>query len=83
MELSIQKWGKSAAVRLPSTLLTQIGASIGDKLVVDIKPDGMMLRPARKAFALSDLMAQCDLQAEPPADLADWGNIERAGHEAW
>lgn len=83
MELSIQKWGNSAAVRLPSALLTQIGVSLGDKLVVDVKPDGMMLRPARKTYALSDLMAQCDLKAEPPADLADWDAIERVGHEAW
>ncbi|WLI90213.1 AbrB/MazE/SpoVT family DNA-binding domain-containing protein [Massilia sp. R2A-15] len=83
MELSIQKWGNSAAVRLPSALLTQIGVSLGDKLVVDVKPDGMMLRPARKSYALSDLMAQCDLTAEPPADLAEWDAIERVGHEAW
>lgn len=29
MELSIQKWGNSAAVRLPATLSSQLGVSLG------------------------------------------------------
>ena len=83
MELSIQKWGNSAAVRLPLTLLAQIGVALGDKLVVEVQPDGVMLRPARKVYALADLMAQCDLTAQPPADLAAWGAIAPVGQEVW
>lgn len=83
MELSIQKWGNSAAVRLPATLLSQLGVALGDKLSAHLQPDGLVLRPARKTYSLSDLMAQCDLQAKPPADLADWEGAKPAGQEVW
>ena len=83
MELSIQKWGNSAAVRLPTTLLSQLGVVLGDKLEADMRPEGLMLRPARKSYSLEELMAQCDLNAAPPAEVADWDSAKPSGHEAW
>ncbi len=63
MELSIQKWGNSAAVRLPTALLDQLKLVLGDKLSVDIRPEGVMLLPIRI------------LQPErPPAKVAYGGN---------
>lgn len=83
MELPIQKWGNSAAVRLPSTLLSQLGVALGDKLSAEMQPEGLVLRPARKSYALADLMAQCDLKAAPPADVADWERTSPVGNEIW
>lgn len=83
MELSIQKWGNSAAVRLPSTLLSQLGVALGDKLSADMRPDGLVLRPARKAYSLADLMAQCDLTAAPPLDVEAWEGTKPVGQEVW
>jgi antitoxin ChpS len=83
MELAIQKWGNSAAVRLPSTLLSQLGVALGDKLSADMQPEGLVLRAARKTYSLADLMAQCDLKAAPPADMAGWENSKPVGHEVW
>lgn len=83
MELPIQKWGNSAAVRLPSTLLSQLGVALGDKLSAEMQPEGLVLRPARKSYALADLMAQCDLKAAPPADVADWERTSPVGNEVW
>jgi antitoxin ChpS len=83
MELSIQKWGNSAAVRLPSTLLSQLGVVLGDKLSADMQPQGLVLRPARKAYSLDELMAQCDLKAAPPVDTAAWEGSKSAGQEVW
>jgi antitoxin ChpS len=83
MELSIQKWGNSAAVRLPSTLLSQLGVSLGDRLSAEMKPEGLVLRPARKSYSLADLMAQCDLKAAPPADVANWEAVQPVGQEVW
>lgn len=70
MELAIQKWGNNAAVRLPSTLLSQLGVALGNKLNAEMQPEGLVLRPARKTYFLSDLMPQCDLKAAPPVDGA-------------
>ena len=83
MELSIQKWGNSAAVRLPTELLAMLKASLGDKLSVDVRPEGVMLKAKRPAYVLSDLVAQCDLSAQEPADMAAWNKIKPVGREAW
>jgi antitoxin ChpS len=83
MELKIQKWGNSAAVRLPAVLLEQIGASAGSTLNADVRPDGVLLSPARRKYSLDDLVAQCDPKAPQPADLAAWGEVRPVGREAW
>lgn len=83
MELSIQKWGNSAAVRLPSTLLSQLGVALGDKLNAEMQPEGLVLRPARKTYSLAVLMAQCDLKAAPPVEVADWEGTVPGGQEVW
>ncbi|MDR3099111.1 MAG: AbrB/MazE/SpoVT family DNA-binding domain-containing protein [Paraburkholderia sp.] len=83
MELKIQKWGNSAAVRLPSVLLEQISASVGSSLTADVRPDGVLLTPARRKYSLADLVAQCDPKAPAPADLSGWGEVKPVGREAW
>ena len=83
MELSIQKWGNSAAVRLPTELLSLLKASLGDKLSVDVRSDGVMLKAKRPAYTLADLVAQCDMAAKEPADMAVWNNIKPVGREVW
>lgn len=83
MELSVQKWGNSAAVRLPVELLKVLKVSLGDKLLVNIQNDGVSLKAARPSFALADLIAQCDLSSPEPADLAVWANVKPIGREAW
>ncbi|AEI82204.1 PemI-like protein (plasmid) [Cupriavidus necator N-1] len=83
MELSIQKWGNSAAVRLPTTLLEQLKVALGDKLSVDVRPDGVMLKPARHKYSLDELVAQCDPKAPTPRGLADWSGVKPVGREVW
>ncbi len=83
MELSVQKWGNSAAVRLPSELLGMLKVSLGDKLTVHVQPDGVLLKTKRPSYALADLIAQCDSAASEPADLAAWSKLKPVGREAW
>lgn len=83
MELSVQKWGNSAAVRLPTELLGMLKVVLGDKLAVDVRADGVLLKAKRPTFALNDLVAQCDSTAPEPADMAAWGNAKPVGREAW
>lgn len=83
MELSVQKWGNSAAVRLPTELLGMLKVTLGDKLSVNVRPDGVLLKAARPSYSLADLVAQCDLSAPEPADLAAWSRVKPVGREAW
>lgn len=83
MELSIQKWGNSVAVRLPTELLRILKVTLGDKLSVNVQPEGVLLKAARPSYSLADLVSQCDLSAEEPADMAAWSQIKPVGREAW
>jgi len=83
MKLSIQKWGNSAAVRLPAALLEHLGITAGDQFEVDIRPDGLMLKPARPHYSLAELLAQCDASMPVTQDMADWDHTPSAGKEAW
>ncbi|NVD98138.1 AbrB/MazE/SpoVT family DNA-binding domain-containing protein [Massilia sp. BJB1822] len=83
MELSIQEWDESAAVKLPAALLTQLKLTLGDKLVVDVRPDGIMLKPVRPSYTLEELIAQCDPDASMPADMEAWQEMPSVGRESW
>lgn len=77
MKLNIQKWGNSAAIRLPAKMLAQIGATIGDSVEVDMGA----FRVAKPKYKLADLLAQCDKSASTPADISSWENMSHVGEE--
>jgi len=77
MRLNIQRWGNSAAIRLPSAMLAEIGASIGDAVEIDPKA----FRVARPEYKLADLLAQCNKHAPAPTDMASWESIAPVGAE--
>lgn len=85
MEVKIQQWGNSAAIRLPSTVLKQMSLVSGDVLLlnVDSAAEAMTLKPAKAKprYHLADLMAQCDLNAPEPAELAAWNSMPAVGRE--
>ncbi|EJN34719.1 growth regulator [Pseudomonas sp. GM78] len=84
MQVKIQQWGNSAAIRLPSTVLKQMSLVSGDLLSLDVSAEVMTLKPAKAKphYRLADLMAQCDLTAPEPADLAAWNAMTPVGREA-
>lgn len=83
MELSVMKWGNSAAVRLPTELLGLLNLTLGDKLTVHVQADGVLLKAKRPAYSLADLVAQCDPDAPQPADMAAWSTVKPVGRETW
>ncbi len=84
MQVKIQQWGNSAAIRLPSTVLKQMSLASGDVLTLDVSEQAITLKPVRSKphYRLSELMAQCDLDAPEPAELADWNAMPAVGREA-
>ncbi|WP_439850594.1 AbrB/MazE/SpoVT family DNA-binding domain-containing protein [Pseudomonas syringae] len=83
MEVKIQQWGNSAAIRLPANVLKQMSLSSGDVLTLDASAEVITLKPAKAKlhYRLADLMAQCDLGAPEPAELAAWNAIQPVGRE--
>jgi antitoxin ChpS len=84
MEVKIQQWGNSAAIRLPATVLKQMNLASGDVLMLDASAEVITLKlaKARLHCRLSDLMGKCDLNAPEPAELALWNAIQPVGREA-
>lgn len=83
MEVKIQQWGNSAAIRLPATVLKQMSLASGDVLILDTSGDVMTLKPAKAKlhYRLADLMAKCDLNAPEPEALSEWNAMQPAGRE--
>jgi antitoxin MazE len=55
---TVSKWGNSLAVRIPLALAKQANIGEGDSVI--LAPDrngGIVLRPARREYELSDLVA--------------------------
>lgn len=84
MQVKIQQWGNSQAIRLPSIALKQMSLVNGDVLSLDVSAEAMTLKRAKAKphYRLADLMEQCDLNAQEPAELAVWNAMQPVGREA-
>jgi antitoxin component of MazEF toxin-antitoxin module len=78
MKLNIQKWGNSAAVRLPSVMLAQLGVKVGDAFDVDLSGETAVLRVAKPCYKLADLLAE---MPEGLPRLEGWDDMPPAGRE--
>ncbi|MGX2957016.1 AbrB/MazE/SpoVT family DNA-binding domain-containing protein [Ursidibacter arcticus] len=60
MQLQIKKWGNSAAVRIPQTLLAQLHLREDDLCSVEVLDNSLILRPAKlkKQYDLKALLAE-------------------------
>jgi len=76
----IAKWGNSLAVRIPLAIAKQASLAEGDavKLALD-REGGIVLRPVRRKYELSDLVAQ--ITPKNRHRETDWGRPE--GKESW
>lgn len=76
----ITKWGNSLAVRIPLAIAKQAGLAEGDSvnLALDRK-GGIVLRPARRKYVLSELVAR--ITPKNRHRETDWGPPQ--GKESW
>jgi len=80
MRANICAWGSSAGIRIPKTVMQQVGMEIGDAFEMKVSGDTVMLRPYRAKYKLADLLKECDLNAPAP-DLDGWDNMKPIGQE--
>lgn len=78
-EVRLAKWGNSRAARIPSSVIKQLNLVDGQKLVVTIENNAIVLTPEKKQPAdIHDLFA--DWQDDGLRDQQmDWGKA--MGHE--
>ena len=77
MLVEIQKWGNSAALRIPAAALKEAGLQIGQKLNLKTASGRLLLEPA--AENLEDLIARITPENRHSPLLED----PATGNEAW
>lgn len=77
MRVEVQKWGNSAAVRVPALALKDAGMQVGQSLELRVEDGKLVLAPA--AERLEDLLAR--IKPENQHDLGLEG--PPVGAEAW
>lgn len=78
MQIPIEKWGNSNAIRIPVELLNAIGAKQGDKLDVEIE-NGKVILGKNEELMIEQLFEGYD---EEPFD-SELMMFEPTGNEKW
>jgi antitoxin ChpS len=82
MELSVRKLGNSTGIILPPGLLRSLHLSVGSTVSAKEVEGSLVLTPSTKLrYSLTELLAQCNLKADAPADSAVWESMETVGKE--
>lgn len=80
MNANMRRWGNSAAVRIPATLLEAVGLKPDDPVVMPEEGGRIVIeRPSQKVADLEALVDQ--ITPESLHDESDWGPPQ--GKEIW
>lgn len=83
MEVALRKYGNSTVVVLPPAVLKDLGIKAGQSMTLQTTAERTITLSPKRKYTLADLLAQCDLKAAPPADLAPWDTSRPVGQEVW
>ena len=81
MEIVLKKMGNSTALVMPPPVLKDLGIGVGHHLTLNTTPDGKIVLTPKRKYVLAEMIAQCDLKAPMPADLALWDVAQPVGQE--
>lgn len=75
----ISIWGNSLGIRLPQTIIQQMGLKQGDLVAISTEGNKIILSPAKPKYTLDQLLQ--DITPDRQHDEVDWG--QPAGEESW
>lgn len=84
MHLKVKKWGNSASVRIPASIMA--AASLQIDQTVDIREDDgrIVIEPVRKpVYTLEELLADMDYSEPISAEEREWLDAPAVGKEVW
>jgi antitoxin ChpS len=79
VEVALKKMGNCTAVVIPPPVLKDLGIGAGQPLTLQTTADGRIVLTPKRKYVLADMIAQCDLRAAPPVDLALWESARPVG----
>jgi antitoxin MazE len=56
---TVQKWGNSLAIRIPTALAGQLQVTDGSAVDLQVRNGELVVRPARQALSLKELLKKC------------------------
>ena len=81
VEIILRKFGNRTGAAFPPSVLKNLGLKAGQAMIMDTTADGKITLSPKRKYTLSELIAQCDLKASPPADMALWDAARPVGQE--
>ena len=85
VEVVLRKFGNSTGLALPPGVLKNLGLRAGQSLTLSTTGEGALVlkQKSGQRYSLSQLIAQCNPKAPPPADMVLWDNARPVGREAF
>lgn len=83
MEIMLRKYGNSTVAVFPPPVLKDLGLSAGQSMTLNTTTDGKIVLARKRKYTLTDLLAQCNPKAPPPADMGLWDTAKPVGQEVW
>lgn len=84
MHLKVRKWGNSASVRIPASVMA--AASLRIDQTVDVREDSgrIVIEPVRTpVYTLEELLADMDYSEPLSAEDREWLDAPAVGKEVW
>lgn len=79
MQTSIRKWGNSAGIVIPASILKEIGVGVGSNMKIEVVKNSIVLCPSTPNYTLSELLSYSEPESlVPDADDLIWLNIQHA-----
>ncbi|MBD2195068.1 MULTISPECIES: AbrB/MazE/SpoVT family DNA-binding domain-containing protein [Calothrix] len=75
----ISIWSNSLGIRLPQTIIQQMGLKQGDLVAISTEGNKIILSPTKPKYTLNELLK--DATPDKQHNEVDWG--EPVGEEAW
>ncbi|MDI9348770.1 MAG: ChpB-ChpS toxin-antitoxin system antitoxin [Candidatus Symbiobacter sp.] len=83
MEIALRKYGNSTVVVLPPSVLKDLGLAASQIMTLQTTPDRKITLAPKAKYNLADMLAECDFDAAPPADMVAWDAAKQVGNELW
>lgn len=71
----------SVGAVFPPAVLKALGLKAGQPMTMGTTADGKITLSPKRKYTLSELIAECDRKAKPPADMAIWHAARPVGQE--
>ena len=79
MQVALQKWGNSLALRIPAGFARQIKLRQGDPLRLSLSENKLTIQAAKPLYRAADLIR--NIKTNQMQHETDWGNSR--GTEVW